>query len=296
MRNVFLYWVGTEYKLIKICRDLLYLHSNDQRSYIVNIINDKNILLYIPNLPNDFFKLSPTQQAAYARVRILCDYGGIWIDADTIVMDDLNRLFEIVEQKDGFFIRENNESLYSGVVGSRANTRLLHEWLTTVHSLFYRNATIDWSEAGTATLERIQNESPEYFAYYNIFNGLDTMYPVPRRQCSEEYLEKPYTNYKKYIRKFQPLLILASSVRRDLESQSEVEILYGKRPLNYFLNRSMGITEGFRSAPFSTNNLSLFLYSLFLVALVCTAFSYVYRKKIVLPTITLSLPLSKLAT
>ena len=289
MRNVFLYWVGAEFKLIKILRDILYLNSNNQRNYVVNIVNDKTIVLYIPNLPNDFFKLNPTRQAAYARVNIMSNYGGIWLDSDTIVMDDLSRLFEILEQKDGFFIRENNESLYSGVFGSRANTPLLLEWFDRVHTQFLRNSEFDGTE-----LEKIQEEFPQYYERYTIFNGLDTMYPVPRQKCLEEYVQKPYTNYKKYIRKFQPLLILSSSVRRGLESFSEVEILYGKRPINYFLNTSRGI-EGFSPAPFFTNELSLFLYSLFLIALLCTVFTYVYRKKIILPTITLSLPLSKLS-
>ena len=296
MRNVFIYWVGTEFKFIKILRDLIYLHSNDQRSYVVNFLNDKNISLYIPNLPNDFFKLNPAHQADYARVNVVCNYGGIWLDSDTIVMDDLSRLFEILEEKDGFFIRENNEHLCNGVFGSRANTPLMRDWLDTINSRLQSSAEINWTELGAANLNRMLKESPQYYDNYTIFNGLDTMYPVNWSQCSEEYLRKPYDNYKKYIREFQPLIILTNSVYRDLEPLSEEEILNGNRPINYFINTSRGmITEGFSSNHSSTNDYLPFLYILCLIALIYIIFLCGYRKKIVLPTITLSLPLSKWA-
>ena len=36
-RNVYIYWVGKEYKLISILRNLIYLHSTNGEGYKVNI-------------------------------------------------------------------------------------------------------------------------------------------------------------------------------------------------------------------------------------------------------------------
>ena len=42
-RNLYLYWVGEEYKLISILRNLIYLHSTNGAGYNIHLITDKNI-------------------------------------------------------------------------------------------------------------------------------------------------------------------------------------------------------------------------------------------------------------
>ena len=43
MNNVYLYWIGNEYKLIKILRNMIYMHSTSGNGYNVHLINH-NIL------------------------------------------------------------------------------------------------------------------------------------------------------------------------------------------------------------------------------------------------------------
>ena len=118
-RNIFIYWVGKEFKLIKILRDLINLHSSNGVGYKVNLITDKNIQNYIKDIPEYFYSLCPAHQADFVRVHVICDYGGIWLDSDTIVMDKLDSLFDIIEKKDGFLMRENNLYLVNGVFGNK---------------------------------------------------------------------------------------------------------------------------------------------------------------------------------
>ena len=73
---------------------------------------------------------------------------------------------------------------------------------------------------------------------YNIFNGLDNVYPVNWNNCVIEFLDKPYDNYKNIIRDYQPLIVLVNSVYKKLDDMSEKEILDGNMPLNYFINKS----------------------------------------------------------
>ena len=127
-RNIYLYWVGKEYKLISILRNLIYLHSTNGIGYKVHLITDKNINDYIQNIPTYFSNLCPSHQADFVRVNVICDYGGIWLDSDTIVMDSLDSLFDLINTKDGFFIKENNELLCNGIFGSKANTPLMIKW------------------------------------------------------------------------------------------------------------------------------------------------------------------------
>lgn len=244
MRNVFLYWVGKEYKVIRRLRNLIYMHSMFGTAYTVHLIDDKNVHTYIPELPPSFSKLKPAHQADYVRVYAVCTYGGIWLDADTIVMESLDPLFRLLEKEnsDGFFIRQNNEGLCNGVFGSRAGTTVMTKWLDAIDARL-NDTTIDtkkmdFLELGATFLNKTLEKSPQDFRNYVLFDGLDTMYPVNWDKCLEEYVERPYDHSKTLIRPFQPLVILVNSVYTKLESKTDGEIDEAQIPLNYFLNKS----------------------------------------------------------
>jgi len=236
-RNVFLYWIGNDYKLIKILRKLIYLHSTNGKGYKVHMINQTNINEYVDTVPSHFNRLLPAHQADYVRIHAVCKYGGIWLDSDTIVLNDLDCLFKILESKDGFFIKENNSILCNGVFGSRAETPLMLKLKSDINTILSKENT-HWSDSGAFMLQNNKNAHPELYSNYEIFNGLDTMYPISWSGCLREYIEKPYDNYKTLIRGYQPIIILVNSVYKAIEGKSEEDILNGNLPLNYFIDLS----------------------------------------------------------
>jgi hypothetical protein len=238
-RNIYLYWINKEYKLISILRNLIYLHSTNGKGYKVNLITDKNINDYIKNIPSYFSTLCPSHQADFVRVNVVCDYGGIWLDSDTLVLNSLDSLFDFIEKKNGFFIKEDNTILCNGIFGSRANTPLMIEWKTEmIKILDEKQNNIAWSEIGCQLLQNLYNKNPGLYDNYNIFNGIDNLYPVYSFKCVTEFIDKPYDNYKTIIREYQPLLVLVNSVYKKLEDKTEKEILEGNMPINYFINKS----------------------------------------------------------
>lgn len=243
-RNIYLYWVGKEYKLISILRNLIYLHSTNGIGYKVNLITDKNIRDYIKDIPNYFSSLCPAHQADFVRVCVICDYGGIWLDSDTLVIDKLDSLFEIIEKKNGFFIKENNTILCNGIFGSKKQTNLMIEWKKNLTNILnQKKNTIAWSEVGCQMLQSMYNKNPSLYNDYKIFEGLDNMYPFNWNKCVTEFIEKPYDNYKNIVREYQPLVVLVNSVYKKLENKTEKEILEGNMPINYFINKSTDLMK-----------------------------------------------------
>jgi hypothetical protein len=239
-RNVFLYWVGKEYKLIKLLRKLIYLHSKNGTGYTVHLINETNIKEYLDILPDFFNCLLPAHQADYVRVQLVCKHGGIWLDSDTIIMHSLDSLFDLIQKKDGFFILETSIygiNICNGVFGSKANTPLMLKMKDDVHSVLNKQK-IHWTEAGCGILDNIKRNNPILLANYEIINGSQNVYPITWTDCVKEFIEKPYDNYKNIIREYQPFIILVNSVYKALEDKSEDEILNGHRPLNYFIDIS----------------------------------------------------------
>ena len=238
-RNIYLYWVSKEYKLISILQYLIYLHSTTGIGYKVHLLTDKNISNYIKDIPHYFSNLSPAHQADFVRVNVICDYGGIWLDSDTLVLNSLDSLFDCIEINDGFFIKENNDILWNGIFGSRAKTPLMIEWKKQLKNVLdIKLGKIGWTDIGNSMLQDIYNKYADLYINYNIFNGLDDLYPVNWSNCVTEFIDKPYDNYKMIIREYQPLVALVNSVYKKLEDKTEKEILEGNMPLNYFINKS----------------------------------------------------------
>jgi hypothetical protein len=273
-RNVFIYWVGKDYKLIKILRQLMLYHSNNGSNYTLHFINDKNINDYLTDIPEVFNKLCPAHQADYVRVNLIYKYGGIWLDSDTIVMDDLGRLFDIfnpflsttalldkvqskesmnaiginynvkAEQKhhkhDGFFINED-WSISNGVFGSKKGTLLMKYWKTKIDKILENNTDgkLEWIELGGKILVEIRDKRKYMYDNYKFFSGKDDMYPVMPNDAVGEYIKKDYNNHKNLERDFQPLIILVNAVYNDVEKYSIEEIINSNMPINYFINKSL---------------------------------------------------------
>jgi hypothetical protein len=243
-RNVFLYWTGRDYKLISILRNLIYLHSTNGRGYNVILITPKNVKKYINNIPKYFYKLCPAHQADFVRVNVICDYGGIWLDSDSIVLDSLDSLFDIIDQNEGFLIKENNHILSNGIFGSKKNTTFMRKWKNEmIIKLHNTQGNIGWVDIGSEMLQNMYYLTPKLFDKYKIFEGLDNLYPVNWSDCVTEFINKPYDNYKTIIRDYQPLVVLVNSVYKALECKTINEILDGNMPINYFINKSFKNTK-----------------------------------------------------
>ena len=239
--NVFIYWVGNEYKLIKILRQLIYYHSFNNNNYKIHFINENNIREYIDYIPEIFHKLQPAHQADFVRVNVICKYGGIWLDSDTIVMNDLSSLFNIINKKDGFLIKEYN-SILNGVFGSKKETPFMKYWNNKVNDILKNKKTpeLRWTELGSEILIDIRDNHPHLIENYKIFSGKDDMYPFEWDSSVIEYIDKPYNNYRNIERDYQPLIILVNSVYKGVEDKTLKEIIEGNdMPISYFIKKSL---------------------------------------------------------
>lgn len=237
LNNVFIYWVGNDYKVIKFLRSLIFKHSNSGNDYKVHFLNHDNLNDYIDEIPEVFWKLSPTHQSDFLRVILLNKWGGIWLDSDTIVMDNLSSLFDILKENKGFLVLQPDGKLCNGVIGSIPNTTLLNIWSKKIINKLSTNDKIKWEDLGNSILSDISQNHFNELEGYKILNGKDNIYPVNWNETHIEFLEKPFDNWKNLVRDFQPIVILTNKVYKNCENLSESEIL-SKTPLSYFIKKS----------------------------------------------------------
>lgn len=60
----------------------------------IKILNEKTVYDYIPNLRKDLNQLGLATKSDYIRIALLFYYGGIWLDADTIVMSNMKEVLD----------------------------------------------------------------------------------------------------------------------------------------------------------------------------------------------------------
>lgn len=242
-KNVFMYWVGNTPHLIELLRDLVYKHSNEGQAYKVHLINHGNLNQYVKDydLPSCFKELIPAHQADFVRVYCVAKYGGIWLDSDTLVMDDMARLFNLLEEYDGFFVTEWGW-ICNGIFGSKPQTQFMNEWLEyAIRLLKDKNCKdIEWIELGGKYLTKSRDENK--LTGYKILEGDKTIYPIGPNESIKEYIDKPYENHTIIEREFQPVVELVSPVYNKINEmvKSKDEIHNLNIPLNYFINKSLG--------------------------------------------------------
>lgn len=195
--------------------------------------------IYVNDIPEYFYNLCYAHQADFIRVNVICDYGGIWLDSDTLVLDSLDSLFDIIDNNKGFLIKQNNDGLSNGIFGSEKGTLFMKEWKNKMRKkLDVTNGKIGWTDIGNSMMNDIYNLNPSLLEKYKIFEGLDNLYPIQWDKCVTEFINKPYDNYKTIIRDYQPLVVLVNSVYKALENNTLDEIINGTMPINYFINKS----------------------------------------------------------
>ena len=90
--NIWMFWEnkngGKTPVLIDLCIKTVKKHCS--KKFNINILNENKIHDYISNIPKNLNKLPIAQKTDYYRIALLYKYGGIWLDADTIVMRDLS--------------------------------------------------------------------------------------------------------------------------------------------------------------------------------------------------------------
>ena len=246
-RNLFLFWTGPTPHLIQILRDLVYLHSTSGKGYTVHLITPENIgdYLHESSLPSYFHNLCPAHQADLIRVNVVCKYGGMWLDSDILIIHSLDSLFDLLETKNGFFVRQDSVAHSTGrftnaIFGSRPDTDIMRTWSKDVMAtLDKKQGKINWTDIGNVLLERYYRE--ERYDGYEILYGLDNLSPIHWRDLVNELILKPYENYHTVIREYQPLIVLANSVYKHIETRfsSPSSIMEAHIPLNYFINKSI---------------------------------------------------------
>lgn len=182
---IWIYWETkpgkTKPEYIDLC--LKSLHKHNDKYFKIIELDDKNVYNYLPELRRDLNNLVIAQKTDYIRVALLAKYGGIWIDADTIVMRDLLPIKHKLDEKYdyvGFGCSFNKcfngyPKPSNGLMASLPNSVLMNNLLNNLNSkLDKKQANYNYFDLGKLLLwDEIDKLSKTGYKYYHFDSKYD---------------------------------------------------------------------------------------------------------------------------
>jgi hypothetical protein len=190
-KNIWTYWENTNGRKyppthIQLCLESMKLHLG--KKYNLVILNEKTIQNYLPdikdNVKENLNKLLIAQKVDYYRVALLHKYGGIWIDADTIVMRDFDEIFHKLDEYVDFVgfgctgMKCNNgyPKPSNGVMGSRINGILMNKCLEKLdNKLQKKDINYKYFDLGKINiweaLEDLKSINYDYYHFPSEYDG-----------------------------------------------------------------------------------------------------------------------------
>lgn len=183
------YWEGPLPDYIKLCFETV--DKNCSNNFNIVRLNENTVNDYIPELKDyDFCKLKKiAHKVDLYRIMLLLKYGGIYIDADTIIRKDLYQIIEKLKAYDfvGFGCTSTICTSYIGypsnwVIASRPHTLFMSNVLRKqLQTLKEKNYDIDYHDIGKSVLWeeliKLQNDGYQYY-HFNplVYDGSRDMY------------------------------------------------------------------------------------------------------------------------
>lgn len=172
---------------ITMCADII--KKNGSRYFNVIQLDEKNVFDYIPDLRKDINTLPIALKTDYIRIKLLYLWGGVWVDIDTILMNNLKDIADKLNSGVDFvgsgctgqtcIDQEGYSKPSNGVIGSVKNGKLISRCLKALDSKlneYYATSVesrknFNYFDLGKLTIwkeyENLMKEDPSY-KYYHI--------------------------------------------------------------------------------------------------------------------------------
>ena len=98
---IWMYWENKKGSTIPDCITLCWktIIANNKNDFQIKILNEQNVTDYLPNLNKNYLLYKEiAHKADYIRFCLLYEYGGIWLDSDTIVFRSLKEILQKVDK------------------------------------------------------------------------------------------------------------------------------------------------------------------------------------------------------
>ena len=153
---------------IKLCHESVDLHSANGNNYKVIRLNEETIFNYlsIDEINPLVFKIKGNenqiaQRVDYYRAKLLCKYGGIWLDSDAIALRNFDYIFDQLKIYE--FYGYYSDSINVWAFACNKNVPIMKAWCENNENELEINNEISKGELGHRSLNKFLNIGNNFF-------------------------------------------------------------------------------------------------------------------------------------
>ena len=152
---VWLYWEGDRPEWIGECYASILMHSDEVRLVTPEIFDqlrdcDRDI---------DLSHLCIAHRADFIRAFLLARFGGLYIDADCIVMQSLAPVFNLLQEHDFIAFKQRQGDVSNSFIGAPPNSRITGAYYGRVCQILRSGQPIEWLTIGSHALMASMKET-----------------------------------------------------------------------------------------------------------------------------------------
>jgi hypothetical protein len=153
--QVWFYWEGPCPEWIALCQHTILRHAPGARLLTPRAFDE----LWDRDRDIDLSRLHPAHRADFVRAFLLARYGGLWVDADCLVMQPLAGVLDLVREHDFVAHRERSGYVSNGFIGARPGSRSAQAYYSLVCEALRSRRELGWIELGGGPLTRLLDSS-----------------------------------------------------------------------------------------------------------------------------------------
>ncbi|MDG2472666.1 MAG: capsular polysaccharide synthesis protein [Pseudomonadales bacterium] len=257
--NIWTYWESVDSKpmpaYLQLCLNSIKKTNPTANIHLVTPIN---INQYIPQIdvPLDDIKLKDSTKnpislkTDYIRVRLLHDYGGLWLDIDCILLQKIEGMINQYLKSYSFVgmrkISKSKPYFTNNFMASRARGNIVTEYLREmtrhIEKKVKKEEPFEWSEIGSAMLTSIIKENNQENSF-----TLEESLIHPFDFTEHLLLEKPLEDIKIYsiisekiTKNTYCLMLYNALISEEFKCLSHEEILLSNTVIGHVLKNVLG--------------------------------------------------------
>jgi mannosyltransferase OCH1-like enzyme len=156
---IWFYWEGARPEWIEACHRTI-LAKNPNARFLTPETFDE---LWTQDRDINLSRLYVAHRADFIRAYLLAKFGGLWLDADCIVMRDLQFLLEKLGEYDFVAHREREGLFTNDLMAAKRESVIAREFYEKIRRVLRRKRAISWRAIGGEPLTEILNKTEARF-------------------------------------------------------------------------------------------------------------------------------------
>lgn len=160
--SIWMYWESTagagRPPYLDACEATIRMNAG---SLPVIVMDERTASDFGAPLPTAWSEMSPVQRADWLRVRVVLRHGGIWVDADTIVLQPLEQLLTSLSEERSF-LGHGADGVHNNLFAGLAGSAFLAAWASRQEAVLGARdpRELSWNDLGSSIAEALAEDVP----------------------------------------------------------------------------------------------------------------------------------------